>query len=71
MADDLWAGFLGALMLVGLSLHKESRWSKKITGARGKVGPRQGGSQQSMMAHDGECVIGLGWIRCWRVIDQD
>ncbi|THG23237.1 hypothetical protein TEA_026195 [Camellia sinensis var. sinensis] len=59
MANDLWAGSLGALMLMGLSLHEESQWSKKITGAGGKVGPRQGGSQQSMMPHDGVCASGL------------
>lgn len=69
MADDLWAGSLGTLMLLALgfarrlSMQQEKSMTtldgvKKIPGARGKVGPQQGCSQWSMMAYDGMCAGG-------------
>ncbi|GMP69000.1 hypothetical protein CsSME_00028407 [Camellia sinensis var. sinensis] len=62
MVDDLWAGSLGALMLLALEKSMTTLdGPKKILDARGKIRLRQGGSQWSMVAHDGVCAGGLSW----------
>ncbi|GMP91654.1 hypothetical protein CsSME_00042254 [Camellia sinensis var. sinensis] len=59
MASALWAGSPEALMLLTLEKSMVTLdGAKKILGARSKVGPRQDGSQWSMVAHNGVCVGG-------------